>query len=213
VKKIDLKRVARSVPDRHGTTDTQEIGIRLRNSPAPLFQLLYSSLLLSARIPAENALQAAKALMEAGPHKMARATWQDHVDVVTWHGYKRYDERTSTMLGKTSALLIDKYDGDLRKLREKEDHNVKRKHQSLQQFSGTGRVGADIILREVQLVWDEAYPYADKRVLQAAPRLKLGTTLQALSKLLSHKDFARFVTGLIRIDLAKKHQEVLKAAA
>src|SRR5438552_19144103 len=65
------------------------------------------SLLLSARISAGNALEATRALIEAGlttPQKMARATWQRRVDVITWHGYKRYDERTSTMLDDTAGL-------------------------------------------------------------------------------------------------------------
>ena len=91
---------------------------------------------------------------------MAEASWQDRVDVITWHGYKRYDERTSTMLGNTSELLIGKYNGDLRKLRDEAKRDVKREHQLLQQFSGIGPVGADIFLREVQPVWDETYPYA-----------------------------------------------------
>ncbi|MEX0803886.1 MAG: hypothetical protein WD688_11300 [Candidatus Binatia bacterium] len=125
---------------------------------------------MSARIPAANAVQAAKALVEARlttPERMAQASWQDRVDVITWHGYKRYDERTSTMLGNTSKLLIGKYNGDLRKLRDDAERDVKREHRLLQQFSGIGPVGADIFLREVQLVW-ETYPYADKRVIQSA---------------------------------------------
>lgn len=68
---------------------------------------------------------------------MAEASWQDRVDVITWHGYKRYDERTSTMLGNTSELLIGKYNGDLRKLRDEAKRDVKREHQLLQQFSGS----------------------------------------------------------------------------
>ena len=28
------------------------------------------------------------------------------MDVITWHGYKRYDERTSTMLGNTAELVL-----------------------------------------------------------------------------------------------------------
>ena len=100
---VDQKQLVRALLHRYGTTYAQETGIRLQNKSAPLFQLLYSALLLSARIPAENAVQAAKALIEAGlttPEEMAQASWQDRVDVITWHGYKRYDERTSTMLGK-----------------------------------------------------------------------------------------------------------------
>jgi endonuclease III len=212
---VDQKQVVRALLHRYGTTYAQETGIRLQNKSAPLFQLLYSALLLSARIPAENAVQAAKALIEAGlttPEEMAQASWQDRVDVITWHGYKRYDERTSTMLGKTSELLIQKYSGDLRKLRQEAGRNVKREQSLLQQFSGIGPVGADIFLREVQPVWNEVYPYADGRVIEAARRMKLGTSAQALSKLVPRRDFTRFVAALIRIKLKKNYDEILKTA-
>lgn len=213
---IAQRRVVTTLLDRYGTTYAQEIGIRLQDKPAPLFQLLYSALLMSARISAANAVQAAKALVEARlttPERMAQASWQDRMDVITWHGYKRYDERTSTMLGNTSELLIGKYNGDLRKLRDEAGRDVKREHRLLQQFSGIGPLGADIFLREVQLIWDKTYPYADKRVIQSARRLRLGTNAQALSKLVPRKDFTRFVAALMRTELAKNYDEILKAAA
>ena len=210
VANIDQKRVVTALLDRYGITYAQEIGIRLQDKPAPLFQLLYSALLMSARISAANAVQAAKALVKARlttPERMTQASWQDRVDVITWHGYKRYDERTSTMLGDTSELLIGKYNGDLRKLRDEAERDVKREHQLLQQFSGIGPVGADIFLREVQPVWTETYPYADKRVIQAARRLRLGTSAQALSKLVPRKAFTRLVAALVRTELAKDYDK------
>lgn len=89
--------LTKAVPDSYGRTYAEEIGVRLKDAPSPLFQLLNAALLLSARIAAGNAVQAARALLEAKlttPKKMADASWQDRVDVITWHGYKRYDERT-----------------------------------------------------------------------------------------------------------------------
>lgn len=213
---VNQKRVVRILLERYGTTYAHEIGIRLQNKPVPLFQLLYSALLLSARIPAGNAVRAAKALLEAGlttPEKMVQASWQERVNVITTHGYKRYDERTSTMLGDTSKLLIERYSGDLRKLREEAQRDVKHEHRLLQQFSGIGPVGAAIFLREAQLVWNEGYPYADRPVVESARRLKLASSAQALSKLVPRKDFTRLVAALIRTKLAKDYGEVLKAAA
>src|SRR5919198_5040288 len=114
--------VVTALLEHKGQTFATEAGIKLeKNTPAVLFQHLYMSLLLSARIAAGNALEATRALIGAGlttPRKMADATWQQRVDVITWHGYKRYDERTATMLGDTAELLLNKYKGDLRKLRE-----------------------------------------------------------------------------------------------
>ncbi|HZD39941.1 MAG TPA: hypothetical protein VE131_04420 [Terriglobales bacterium] len=209
------RRVVKALLDRYGTTYAQEIGIRLRNKPAPLFQLLYSSLLLSARISAGNAVQAAQALLEAHlntAQRMAKASWQERVDVITRHGYKRYDERTSTMLGNTSKLLLDKYDGDLRKLRREAQRDIKDEHHLLQQFSGVGEVGANIFRREVQLVWDENFPHADERVIRSARRLRIGTDPRALSKLVPRTHFVRLVAALIRVELARGHDDILKAA-
>jgi endonuclease III len=209
--KTDKRDLARAVLDEYGRTYAADIGIRLQDSPAPLFQLLYSALLLSARISAENAVRAARALVDARlttPQKMAEASWQDRVDVITWHGYKRYDERTATMLGETAEMLIERYDGDLRRLREQADRDVKEEHRLLQQFKGIGPVGADIFLREAQDVWDEAFPYVDRRVAKAAGKLGLPSDAGALSRLVDRNDFTRLVAGLMRVDLAKQHRQL-----
>ncbi|MBW3599608.1 MAG: endonuclease [Planctomycetes bacterium] len=208
--------IAKAVLKSHGRTYAEEAGIRLKDSPAPLYQLLNLSLLLSARIAAKNAVQAARALVDAKlttPRKMADASWQDRVDVITWHGYKRYDERTSTMLGETAEMLLDRYGGDLRKLREEAGRDAKSVHRLLQQFKGVGKVGADIFLREVQGVWKEAFPYADDRVAKAAKKLGLPSDPKALARLASRKEFPRLVAGVIRVDLTKAHKEVQEQAA
>lgn len=208
--------VASKVMGRYGKTYAEEAGIHLRhNSPSALFQLLYTALLLSARIAAGNAVEAARALIKAGlttPKKMAEATWQERVDVITWHGYKRYDERTSAQLGDAAALLLDHYGGDLRRLREAAKQDVGREKELLQEFNGIGPVGADIFLREVQLIWDEAYPYADGKVLDAAAELGLPRDVRRLSELVERQDFTRFAAGLIRTALAKDYDAILESA-
>lgn len=171
---------------------------------------------MSARIPAKNAAQAAAALIDAKlttPRKMAAATWQERVDVITWHGYKRYDESTSTMLGETAEMLLARYRGDLRRLREEADRDVREEHRLLRQFKGIGRVGADIFLREAQGVWEEAFPYADARVGKAAESLGLPTNPADLSRLVVRADFPRFAAGLVRIDLAHAQEAVRRQAA
>lgn len=202
----ELAARVRILLDRYGETFAHEAGIRLeKNTPAPLFQLLYAAMLFSARIAARNASQATRALIHAGlttPQKMLEATWQQRVDVITWHGYKRYDERTATMLGEAAELLVQRYNGDLRNLRALAQWNVHQEHALLTEFKGIGSVGADIFLREVQLVWDEVYPYADKKVLKAARKLGLGDSAAALSRWVSRADFARLTAALVRVDLA-----------
>lgn len=108
----------------HGQTYAQEAGISLKDTPAPLFQLLVLANLLSTRISANIAVATAHELVASGfttPEKMRDATWQQRVDALGRGGYRRYDERTSTMLGDGAVLLLDTYGGDLRKLREQWD--------------------------------------------------------------------------------------------
>ncbi|MEX0727632.1 MAG: hypothetical protein WEB58_05780 [Planctomycetaceae bacterium] len=214
--RVSKRDLVRAVLDEYGRTYAAEIGIHLKNTPAALFQLLCASLLMSARIAARNAVEAATALRKAKlttPQKMARATWQHRVDVLTAHGYKRFDESGSRMLGDTAQLLLDRYGGDLRKLRDEAGRDVPAEHKLLQQFKGIGNVGADIFLREVQGVWDEAFPYVDGRVRKAAKSLGLPDDPRGLSKLVERQDFPRFVAGLVRVDLAKAQHEIEERAA
>lgn len=210
------KSLVKALLEGYGQTVADELRIPVRrNTPAPLFQLLVTSLLLSARIPADNALRASRALIDARlttPKKMARATWQQRVDVITWHGYKRYDERTATMLGDSAEHLLSSYGGDLRKLREVAERDVGREKRLLTEFSGIGATGADIFLREVQVAWDEAHPYADARVLKAARRLGLGDSAPALARQVPRKDFPRLAAALLRVDLSDAYRQVTQAA-
>jgi endonuclease III len=209
------RQLAQIVLREFGRTYAEEVGIAVeKNIPSALFQLLYTALLLSARIAAGNAVEAARALRAAGlttPRKMAAASWQDRVDVITWHGYKRYDEKTSTMLGQSADLVLDRYHGDLRRLREQAQHDVASEKERLKEFKGIGDVGADIFLREIQTTWEEAYPYADRKVLEAATKLGLPGDAASLAELVPRDRFAQFAAGLIRIAIGK-HYEAVRAA-
>src|SRR5262245_38132882 len=148
-----------SLLDRHGQSYAEELGLRLeRNTPGVLFRWLCASLLLSARIRADTAISAARALVEQGwttAQKMARGTWVTSTRVLNRPGYARYDERTARMLGDTTTLLIERYRGDLRRLRAAADQDPQRERALLKEFKGIGDVGADIFFREMQLTWDE----------------------------------------------------------
>src|SRR5438309_1206945 len=81
---------------------------------------------------------------------------------------RRYDERTATMLGKGAELVLERYRGDLRRLREESDPK-----QALQDVPGLGPTGVDIFLRDVQSLWPEFAPYIDRKALDGAKRLGL----------------------------------------
>jgi endonuclease III len=177
-------------------------GITLADKPAPLYQLLVLATVLSARISGDIAVAAARELFAAGyrsPAAMLKASWQDRVDALGQGHYRRYDERTATMLGDGAALLADRWGGDLRKLRDEADADTGRIAALLTEFPGIGPAGADIFLREVQAVWPGVFPYVDGRVQAAARRAGLPGDPAALAKHAnSGPKLARLAAALLR---------------
>lgn len=202
----DTERTAERLLAEAGRTYASRAGIRLADTPAPLYQLLVLSTLLSARISADVAVAAAHELFKAGfttPVRMLDATWQQRVDALGRGHYRRYDERTSAMLGEGAHLLVERYDGDLRHLAEEGKHRTSIVKQLLQQFPGVGPVGADIFLREVQAVWTWVRPYADSRVVAAAKQFQLPKTAHGLATLAKTDDVSKLTAALIDASLHK----------
>src|SRR6266536_2400960 len=114
--------IERELVDRHGRTYAEELRVNLaRGTPSALVKLLVAAILFSARIGAKQGVRAAGALFEQGwttAGKLAGSTWEERVRVLDRSGYARYDERTATMLGQASELLLERYGGDLRALGE-----------------------------------------------------------------------------------------------
>jgi endonuclease III len=210
------KDVVATLLERHGRTYAEEAGITLRDTPSPLFRLLCLALMLSARIRADAAISAARALADAGwttPDTMAAATWEERTKVLNESGYARYDESTSRMLGQTTDLLIDRYGGDLRNLRDEAGRDPDAERRLLQRFTGIGSVGASIFSREVQAVWDEMLPYADDRALEVARDLGLGSDAEALRGQVDDADkLTRLVAALVRSGLADDGNEIIESA-
>ena len=208
--------IARAVLDRYNQTFSEELSIHVdKNTPSPLFQLLCMSILFSARIGADIAAAAMRRLSEEGwttSEKMADSTWSERAQVLNQSGYARYDERTSSMLGETAELVNEKYGGDLRELREEADRDPDRERELLKEFKGVGDVGVDIFFREVQVAWNELFPFADDRVLKSAKKLGLPADAKSLLRLVSKQDYPRLVSGLMRVQLAGEHKEIKESA-
>src|SRR4051812_19350774 len=111
--------VARAVLARFGATYAADAGIDLVDEPGPLFQLMTLAQLLSARIGAGIAVATARELFGAGwpPPAGLRNGGGGAVGAALGRGgYRRYDERTATHLREMAALVLTRYDGDLRGL-------------------------------------------------------------------------------------------------
>ena len=203
--------IAARLVSRHGTTFAQEARITLRDKPSPLYRLLVLSTLLSARIRADLAIAAARELSRAGyrtPQAMHEATWQQRVDALGRGGYRRYDERTATQLGEGADLLLERYHGDLRRLREPRDPGLTLTR--LQDFPGIGPTGATIFAREVQALWGELAPTLDAKVLAGAEQLGLPTSADTLAALVSPADLPRLAAGCVRATRQDVVEDVLR---
>jgi hypothetical protein len=187
-----------------GTTLSEQAGIRLRNEPAPLFQLVVLASLLAKPISGDVAVAACHELIAAGlttPRKMRATTWQHRVDVLGRAHYRRYDESTATRLDEASQLIIERYRGDLRRLGEAARHDREDAATLLEEVAGIGPTGASIFLREVQAVWPWVAPYFDDRAVAGAKKLDLPSTASGLARLTDGRDPARFAAALVRADL------------
>lgn len=211
--KSDIVRVLLA---RYPQSHADRLAIRVgRNTPSQLYKWLLVSLLFSARISADIAENAAQALFDKGwhtPAKMAATTWSQRVRVINRAGYARYDESTARYIGETTALLLDTYGGDLRKLRAAAGREPAGERALIKEFKGIGDVGADIFFREAQAAWDELYPFADRRALAAAGKLGLPTDARRLSRLVGDDDLPRLLAALVQADLAHQTDDLRKAA-
>jgi endonuclease III len=208
--------IVRELLDRHGRLYAEDAGVRLADRPGPLYQLLVLATLLSARISADIAVAAARELFAAGyrtPKAMSEASWQDRVDALGRGHYRRYDERTATMLGDGADLLSTKWHGDLRRLRDDAGSDTGRLASLLTEFPGIGPAGASIFLREAQEVWPAVAPYVDAAVTSGARRVGLPWDRESLARLLSDSGHpARLAAALVRVSLSQRAASEVTAA-
>lgn len=204
------ERVLHELVSAYGQTYAEEAGIRLKDTPQPLYRLLVLALLLSARIRTSVAVATAQALHEDhldSPRRMAEADWQQRVDALGRGGYRRYDERTATQLGEGAELLLDRWAGDLRRLHEEAHGDTGELRRLLQEEPGVGPAGADIFLREAQRVWPEIAPSIDGKALDGARRLGLPKDPEKLTRLAGDAEPASLAAALVRAALDKEVAE------
>jgi hypothetical protein len=192
---------ARRMIERLGTTYAQDAGITMRDKPSPLWRLLVLSLLLSARIDSDIAVRSARELSRAGwrtPQRMRDSTWQQRVDALGRGGYRRYDERTATQLADAADLVLDRWRGDLRRLRDEADGDDSRAASLLEEVGGIGPAGAAIFLREAQGVWPAHRPFVDDLALRGAKAVGLPTDPSALAGLVDADELHHLVAACVR---------------
>lgn len=199
----DPSEVARRLLTVAGTTYAAAAGIRLKDSPQPLFQLVMLCSLMSKPISAEIAVAAAQELFALGLRTPQRVLAADRADMINAFGrahYVRYDESTAGRLPEMARLAMDNYRGDLRRLAADSNRETASAKRLLKEFKGIGDTGADIFLREVQDVWTWVRPYFDTKALASARKLGLPTDTDELAALAPLAN-ARLAAALIRASL------------
>lgn len=197
----------RALLDHAGRTYAHQAGITIEDTPAPLYQLLVLAVLVSTRIKADIAVDAARELIRSGygsPQRMLDASWQQRVDALGRAHYVRYDESTAAALGEGAQLALDRYRGDLRTLREAASRDPAEIHRLLREFKRLGPVGADIFCREAQDVWPELRPYLDSKALDGAKRVGLPQDAAELAERVPDDELGRVAAALVRVSLDKK---------
>lgn len=183
----------------HGRTYADEVGIRLADEPAPLFQLLVLTHLLSANLSAELGLRAARAVRQEfrTAIAMAEATDDQRWQVLSEARYLR-KEQTARQLGEMATHLVEEYAGDLRRLHDRADGDPGRIGELLQEFAGVGPLGADIFRREAQAVWPSLRPFLDEKAAAPARELGLPHTAAGLARRTGDDDLSRVGAALVR---------------
>lgn len=187
-----------------GRTYAEEAGITLRDRPSPLYRLLVLALLCSTRIRADIATAAAREISRAGLRTApatAGADWQAIVDALGRAHYRRYDESTATALIDGAKLLLDRWHGDLRRLRAEAGGDPERIRTLLREVPRIGPVGADIFCREAQGVWPELRPFFDERARAYAASYGLPDSSPALAELVPDAELPRLAAALVRAGL------------
>ncbi len=204
--------------EKHGRPYAEEAGIRLADKPGPLYQLLVLATLLSARISADIAMAAAGELFAAGyrsPKAIIEACWQDRLDALGRGHYRRYDERTATMLGDGAGLLIDRWHGDLRHLRDEAGGEPQAGiARLLTEFPGIGPARASIFLREVQGVWLGVAPYVDALMMKGASKVGPARSARRAEEdaVSQRRASTRLAAALVRVALSGRAAGEVTAA-
>ena len=214
---MERKALVRALIEDQGRLWSEEIGARIdADTPDEWFHWLLGALLMSARISATKAAQAAGALKLEGLSTVQGVLDSDRehrVRVLNENGYARFDNRGADQLLSAAQLVRDDHGGDLRRLRPagKDAPGIRA---ALKRVDGIGDVGADIFLREAQLVWDEVFPMADDSALEQARALGLPERPEELAQIAGGRErYVRLVTALARAAIEGLSDRVKEAAA
>ncbi|KAF6836647.1 hypothetical protein CMUS01_05351 [Colletotrichum musicola] len=217
----------------NGDGDKNEPLLTYPDSTLTPFQNLVAALLLSKPISHRLGLRTINTLLNPPfglrtPQDLDEAGFQGRRKVM-WEARTQHKEKTAAQLGDLVGGVREICDDDedvenLQGLREriKDAENVDGAQKKLEGIltdgiKGIGPTGAGIFMRRVQGLWDEIFPYADQRALDASVRFGLNEEGDGARELAEKVDrdrgqFVRLLDVLVGIHLEKNMNEALRKA-
>jgi hypothetical protein len=160
----------------------EEAGFAVTDTAAGLFRLLCLAVLADDSVPSAAAVDATRAVVEQGwgaAPEMAKSSLSERAEALASAGYPKA-QAAAGLLGEATAAVTQKYDGDLRNLREAAHGNGDRIGALLRELPGMDDAGYAVFVREAQMFWPEVAPFVDDHAARAARRLRLPDDPQAL---------------------------------
>jgi hypothetical protein len=210
----EKRRMVRRLVGRTGRGFAEAWGFGVTNNGATLFQLLYLSILMRGRGDYQRAVRTAQALRDRGwdsPARMAASDHEERFRLIRETGHWRNARELATTFGDLAQTIVDKYRGDLRRLRTQARNDPARERALLTELPGVDDAAVDLFFRDVQAAWREVAPFADARALTAARKLGLGRSASELSALAGgegSEKVAWLVGALARVDLDNSYDEI-----
>ncbi|MGW0433563.1 hypothetical protein ACWDV4_13625 [Micromonospora sp. NPDC003197] len=208
----ERKRLARRLVG-SGRGFAEVYGIRVTNNPASLFQVLYLSILLRRTSDFRRAVTTALALRDQGwdsPARLARSLPETRAQVLRAGGFQRNADELADVLGDLAVGLVERYRGDVRRMRVAAGYDRERERRLLGELAGVDEQVVDLFFRDVQAVWREAAPVVDRHALTAARRLDLARSAAELVEVAGSAEsekLAWLVGALARVDLEDSYDD------
>ncbi|KXH38333.1 hypothetical protein CNYM01_07523 [Colletotrichum nymphaeae SA-01] len=223
-------------------SDGKEPRLTYPDSTLTPFQNLVAALLLSKPISHRLGLRTINTLLNPPfglrtPQDLDEAGFEGRRKVM-WEARTQHQEKTAVQLGDLVEGVRKICGGDGDGGEGKEDEGDVEKMTALREMvkgmkteeaqrkvekvltdgiKGVGPTGAGIFLRRVQEEWEEVFPYADQRALEAAVKfgvIQEGDGAKELADVVEgdRGKFVRMLDVLVGIQLEKKMDEALKMA-
>lgn len=197
----------------------EQAGFTVTNTAAGLFRLLCVSVLADDSAPSRAVTDGVNALFrehwDSAP-EMAKTGERERAEVLARAGYKD-PQRGSRLLGEATGFVMDRYDGDLQRLRQTAGGDPRRLRDLLREIPGMGDAGCAVFLREVQMFWPEAAPFIDERAARAARQLGLPADAEELltdvARGRRNEQLAWLAGALALVDAHQEYDRIRKAVA